>query len=100
MAEKTTQTKTEIEAWGLLIRAGGYGFEAATWGKNAHDAGNEIIRLAEQIKAERAVAAMKGIELKCSPIGMRLNADGTFEAWGWSHAIRVEGENEDDPSGT
>ena len=61
MAEKNIQTKTELEVWGLLVRAGGYGFEAVTeGGKSFHDAGNEIIRLAEQIKAERAVAAMKG----------------------------------------
>jgi len=51
-------TKTEIYVWGILHRAShaGYSFQSLG-GKTERDAGDEIIRLAEQIKAERAVMA-------------------------------------------
>jgi hypothetical protein len=52
-------TKTEIIALNLLGQAGMLPGYNTTNCPDAHTAGNKIIELAEQIKSERAVAAME-----------------------------------------
>lgn len=53
--ETRTYTISEMEAQRLI----GKGFSSTDSKYTAHDAGNEVIALAEQIKAERAVIAME-----------------------------------------
>ena len=56
------QTWGEIQAWRMLGRLGEHGGYTTTDPSaqmTPHEAGNKIIALAEQIKAERAVVAMK-----------------------------------------
>ena len=54
-------THGEFEAYQLLLLSGRYSLNTTSL-QNPQGAGNEIIRLAEQIKAERAVAGMQGRE--------------------------------------
>ena len=55
---KDTSVVAEWTAYQWMARLEGWGFSTNDT-RSIHEAGNKVIKLAEQIKAERAVAGMQ-----------------------------------------